>query len=84
MQTALRLTRTVQPGGRVEIASPDLPDGKAVDIIVLLPLDAEGLDAEVSRRSVIDILAEAPGRLAFQTADEVEAYLREERDGWER
>jgi len=79
MQTALRLTGTVQPGGRVEVSSPQLPAGKAVDVIVLFPREAD-----VARRSVTDILAEAPGQLAFHTAEEVDAYLREERDAWDR
>ena len=79
MQTALRLIGTVQPGGRVEVSSPQLPSGKAVEVIVLFPQEAE-----VTRHSVADILAEAPGHLAFQTAEEVEAYLREEHDSWER
>ena len=79
MQAALRLTGTVQPGGRVEVSSPQLPSGKAVEVIVLFPQEAE-----VTRRSVMDVLAEAPGHLGFQTAEEVEAYLREEHDSWER
>ena len=79
MQAALRLTGMVQPGGRVEVSSPQLPPGKAVEVIVLFPQEAE-----VTRRSVTDVLAEAPGHLAFQTAEEVEAYLREEHDSWER
>ena len=78
MQTALRLTSTVQPGGRVEVSSPQLPSGKTVDVIVLFPREAEA-----SRRSVMDILAEAPGQLAFQTAEEVDSYIREERDVWD-
>ncbi len=78
MQTALRLTGTVQPGGRVEVSSPQLPSGKAVDVIVLFPREAES-----SRRSVMDVLAEAPGPLAFQTAEEVDAHVQEERDAWE-
>lgn len=79
MQTALRLTGTVQPGGRVEVSSPQLPSGKTVDIIVLFPPEADA-----ARRSITDVLAEAPGRLAFQTAEDVDAYIREERDTWER
>ena len=39
-------------------------------------------EADTVRRSVTDVLAEAPGHLAFQTAEEVEAYVREERDAW--
>ncbi len=79
MQAALRLTGTVQPGGRVEVSSPQLPSGKVVDVIVLFPREADS-----SRRSVMDILAEAPGRLVFQTAEEVDAYIQEERDAWGR
>ena len=41
-------------------------------------------EADTVRRSVTDVLAEAPGHLAFQTAEEIEAYLRGERDAWER
>lgn len=78
MQTAIKLTGTVQPGGRVEVSSPQLPAGEAVDVIVLFPQEAV-----IARRSVTDILAEAPGHLAFQSAEEVDAYLREERDAWE-
>ncbi len=79
MQTAVRLTSTVQPGGRVEVSSPRLPSGKTVEVIVLFPQEPDA-----ARRSVTDILAEAPGRLAFQTADDADAYIREERDAWDR
>ena len=79
MQAALRLSGTVQPGGRVEVFSPQLPLGKAVEVIVLFPQAAE-----VTRCSVMDALAEAPGHLAFQTAEEVEAYLQKEHAAWER
>ncbi len=34
--------------------------------------------------SIVEVLAEAPGHLAFQNAEEVDAYLREEREAWER
>ena len=79
MQTALRFTGTVQPGGRVEVSSPQLPSGKAVDVIILFSGETETL-----RRSVIDVLAEAPGQIVFQTAEEVDAYIREEEAAWDR
>ncbi len=79
MQAAMKVTTTVQLGGRIEIADPQLPTGKSVDVIVLFPQEAD-----VSRRSVVDVLAEAPGHLAFHSAEEVDAYVREERDAWER
>ena len=57
MQTAVKVTATVQSGGRIEIADPQLPTGRSVEVLILFPQEAEA-----SRRSVVDILAEAPGR----------------------
>ncbi len=79
MQRALRMTALVQPGGKIEVMDTDLPEGQSVEVIVLLPSPSI-----VPRRSILDVLADAPGHLAFQTADEVDSYLREERDAWER
>ena len=77
MQTVVRLIGTVQSGGRVEVFSPQLPAGKTAEVIVLF--SRENTDV---RRSVTDILAEAPGHLAFQTPEEVDAYIQEERNTW--
>jgi hypothetical protein len=41
-------------------------------------------ETETKRQSALDILDELPGGRIFKTADEVDAYLREERDSWER
>jgi hypothetical protein len=78
MLGALKMTTTVLGGGRIELTHPQLPSGQAVDVIVLLP------EGRPSGHSVVDVLQEAPGRLVFQTAEEVDTYLREERDSWER
>ena len=79
METALRLAATIQPGGRIEILDAQLPVGEAVDVIVLLrqPVVSSG-------RSIVDVLAEAPGHLAFSDASAVDAFVREERDAWDR
>src|SRR5579859_2040099 len=79
MQSALRTTAWVQPGGKIEVEDTQLPVGQPVEVIVLLPQPQAA-----PRRSILDVLAEAPGHLAFQTAEEVDAYLHEERDAWER
>ena len=34
MQKALHIRTTVQPGGKVEIASPELEEGQTVDVVV--------------------------------------------------
>lgn len=36
------------------------------------------------RRRAADIIADFPGHLVFNTPEEVDAYIREERDSWER
>jgi hypothetical protein len=79
MDTAVRLTALVQPGGKIEVISPELPTGQSVEVIVLVPGLARG-----QRPSVLDVLAAAPGHLAFTNAAEVDAYVRGECDAWER
>ena len=39
---------------------------------------------KVPRRSMREIMNELPGGRIFKTAEEADAYLREERDSWER
>ena len=77
MEKALRLRTTVLPGGRIEIVDEELPVGESVDVVVSHPPASE-------RRSVIDILDEAPGGLVFTSAADVAAYLAEEKDAWGR
>jgi hypothetical protein len=78
-QTILRLKTTVLSEGKIEIVAPQLQAGEDVEILILLPESAE-----VERRSALDILAEASGQRLFKTAEEVTAYLQEERQAWDR
>ena len=77
MQKVWNLKTTVLPGGRIEIVDHELPVGESVDVVVRHP-------PESPRRSAVDILAEAPGQRVFKTAEEVESYLKEERESWDR
>jgi hypothetical protein len=79
MEVALRITTTVRPGGKIEVVDPQLPSGEPVDVIVLFP----GVPT-APRGSILDVLAEAPGQILFRTPADVDAYLREEREAWER
>ena len=80
MQTALRMETTVLPGHRLEISSPELPEGAKVEVIVLLPVKPAP-----ARQSTLDFLATLPpGPLLFKTPEEVNRYIQEERDSWER
>ena len=67
----------MQSGGKIEIVDSQLPIGTPVEVIILLPKAVS-----VSRRSILDVLAAAPGQLAFQTATDVDDYLQAERNSW--
>ena len=77
MQKVLHVKTTVLPGGRIEIVDQELPVGESVDVVVRHA-------PESTRRSAVDILAEAPGQRVFKAADEVESYLKAERESWDR
>ena len=77
MQKALHIRTTVQPGGKVEIASPELEAGQTVDVVVLHESNAKG-------RSIMEILNSGPERRLFQTAEEVKAYFAQEKASWDR
>ncbi len=83
MANALHIKATVQPGGKIEIISPELPEGEQVNIFVVVEAE-ERTGEPPKKRRARDILAEAPGHLLFKTAEEVDAYMREERDSWEQ
>ena len=77
MQKVLHRKVTVQPGGKVEVVSPELDAGQTVDVVVLH-------ESGTRERSVMEILDSGPERRLFQTADEVKAYLAEEKASWDR
>ncbi len=68
----------VLPGGKIEISTPELIPGKRATVVVTME-DQE----PVEQQHVIDLLTALPGHRLFQNAEEVDAYLREERDAWE-
>ena len=77
MQKALLVRTTVLPGGKVEFVSPELNAGQTVDVVMLH-------DSSVKGRSIMEILNSGPERRLFQTAEEVKAYLEEEKASWGR
>ncbi len=76
MQKALHIKTMVQPGGKVEIVSPELEAGQTVDVVARHSSGA-------LHRSAVDILDEAPGHRLFETAADVESYLKDERASWD-
>jgi len=79
MTTEIRVKTTVLPGGKIEISTPELIPGQHATVVVTIEDDGQ-----VGQHHVIDILAALPGYQLFQNAEEVDAYLHEERDSWDR
>ena len=79
MLSTLHRKITVLPGGKIEVTDQALPAGELVDVIILLPASSA-----TTHRSVLDILAEAPGHRLFKTAADVDGYLQKEREAWDR
>jgi hypothetical protein len=79
MPTALRLETTVLPGNRVEVYAPQSPEGARVEVTVVL--------AEQSmppKMAMIDLVKTLPpGPRAFDTWEEYERFLEEEKNSWE-
>lgn len=79
MATVIQKEAVVGPDGKIEITAPELVPGQHVNVTI------ETVETQAAgKRRAIDILADAPGHLMFNTADEVDAYIREERDSWDR
>jgi hypothetical protein len=85
MQAALKIQTTVTTEGKIEISRPELTLGKLVEVIILLPeLQTTNEEPAADKQySALDILNQSPGLRQFKTADDVESYLRQERDAWD-
>jgi hypothetical protein len=78
MQTYVRKRTTVQPGGQIVVSDPSLNTGATVEVLILV--SEEPVEP---RQSVLDVLNSVPGHVLFKSAEEVERYLREERESWD-
>ena len=81
MQKTIHQRTTVKPGGKIEITNPDLEPGQSVEVII------RPAPPPSRRRSAVDILGiinSGPERRLFQNAEEVKAYLDDEKAAWDR
>lgn len=76
MLNGLRQQAIVKTGGVVEISSPELPAGVTVEVIVLLESPAKH-----SEKPLSSFIGSARG--TFDTTEEVDKFIRQERDVWE-
>ena len=85
MQAALRVTTRVLPGHRVEIVAPELTDGEAVEVFVVMPNISYTVAPARSAPSLMEFLDSLPpGPQSAPTWEEIERNLQEDRDSWDR
>lgn len=75
MLSSLRQKAIVQPGGVIEIRSPELPAGAVVDVVVILEPEPRP-----SGRSLSSLIGSGKG--SFATPEEAAEFIRRERDKW--
>jgi len=78
MGTVIHTRAVVGPDGTIEIHVPELAPGQEVEVTVEVQATPE------AGRHVSEIIKDLPGHLEFKSAEEVDAYIREERDSWDR
>ena len=79
MNTTLHIETTVLTGHRVEFSAPELPEGATVEVTVVVPERPRHL------MSMLEFLKTLPpGPLGYASPAEVDAYLNEERNSWDR
>ena len=78
MASTVQRAAVVGPDGAIAIHVPELAPGQRVRVTVEVEPDPATL------RTAIAVLTELPGHRLFQTAEAVDAYLRTEREAWDR
>jgi hypothetical protein len=79
MSQSIHIKTKVIAGPKIEIPTPDHEDGDQVDVILVFP--AKG---QHHKRSIREIVASRNEPRIFETADEVDEFLRQERASWNR
>jgi hypothetical protein len=77
MPLTLQFQTIVLPGSRIEVQSPELPEGRPATVMIVVE------DEPIPRRRLSEVLAGYPGGQLFRSAEEVDAYIRAERDSWD-
>ena len=80
MVAAIKQHVTIQPGGVIEIRSPELTPGTSAEVIVLV--EEQPATHPASQRTWASFIGS--GRGQFKSVEEIDAYIRELRDEWDR
>jgi hypothetical protein len=75
MVAAIKQLATVQPDGKIEVTSYELRPGSRVEVIVLTTDNAP-------KRTLSSFIGSGKG--CFSSVEEVDQFIRSERDAWDR
>ena len=75
--STLQLKTRILPGGRIEVQAPELLEGREATVHIVVKDDPP-------KRRISEILADYPGGQLFKSVEEVDRYIKEERDSWDR
>jgi hypothetical protein len=76
MSQVFREKVIVSSGGRIEIQRPDLPEGAAAEVVVTI-------ESEQPEPLPLALLL-GKARSGYTSGEEADAFLRAERDAWDR
>ena len=79
MESSVKIETTVLPGNKIEVSSSCLIEGEHVEVTIV-PV----AQSSKRRRTVMDIIEAAKNKQLFKSADEVDQYIENERNSWER
>ena len=75
MIQAIKKEVTIQPGGRIEITSPELKPGMRAEVVVMIT------DSQYKFNRLTSFIGKGKG--SFASPSEADAFIRKERDTWE-
>lgn len=76
MVRAIKENVIIRSGGLIEIRHPDFPEGASAEVIVMIQAP------ESDPPPLIGLLGKA--RSGYASGEEADAFLRAERDAWDR
>ena len=81
MPTELHLTATVLPGHRIEVATPELPVGERVELVVTVPQpSANGIGKSNALLEFLDSLP--PNKRTAEEWEQFDRDYKEEKRSW--
>jgi hypothetical protein len=82
MVAAIKQTVTVGPGGVVQVTSPELQPGTRAEVIVLVQSIDQKCQPSGDEAPLTSFIGSGKG--SFSTVEEADAFIRNERDAWDR